>query len=194
MTTLLLLLSLLQGLTLRGTVSEGDRPVPDAVVTLVGNSGTLQTTSDKDGAFTFTQIQPGDFQLSAKRGKSIGRQSTLHVMQDMEGIGIVLRPLVSPLVMGNIKVEGDQPLPTPSPKIVIKYNSGTIAGRYDSNERGLFFFSVSPTEFTVALEGLKEPYFVKSIMLGDIDLTKVPVKLPEMRSLQPMIVTLGIHK
>ena len=194
MTTVLLLLSLVQGLTLRGTVSEGDRTVPGAVVTLVGSNGTLQTNSDKDGAFIFTSVSPGDFQLSAKNGKSAGRQTTIHLTQDMEGIGIVLRPLVSPLVMGTIKVEGDAALPTPPPTIVIKYPSGTVANRFEINERGVFFFAVSPTEFTVGLEGLKEPYFVRSITFGNIDVTKTPINLTEIRTPQPITVTLGIRK
>src|SRR5262245_2134553 len=120
MKTLLLVLTLIQGLSVRGTVTDGEKPVADANVTLVGDKGTFQTTSDRDGAFTFAQIPIGDFQVSAKRGKLVGRQTMIQVKQDMDGIGIVLRPLVNPLVMGTIKVEGDQSLPSPRPQIVIK--------------------------------------------------------------------------
>ena len=113
------------------------------------------------------------------------------VEKDIEDVGIVLRPMTNPLVMGSVKVEGDDVLPTPLPRIVIKYPSGTVAGRYEINQRGLFFFSASLVEFTVSLEDLKESYFVKSIMWGSQDITRNPLKRTDPAVMQPITITLG---
>jgi len=193
--TLLLLVSLIQGVTLSGTVRQpDDQPIPDAIVTALGPEGALNTTSNKEGKFTFRLSRPGYVQLSAKQGKLVGQSTTLFVGQDMDGVGIVLRPSANPIVLGSIKVEGDQPLPQTLPRIVIKYPSGSVAGRYDIGPRGLFFFAVTPLEFEVSLENLKEPYFVKSMTAGDLDLMKHSVKLTDTTALKPILITLGIRQ
>jgi Carboxypeptidase regulatory-like domain len=195
MATFLLVFSLVQALTVRGTVWEpGDKPVANAIVTVAGPDGTMETTSGKDGSFQFKISKPGDVQLTASRGGFMGRPSTIHVEKDMDGIGIVLRPVVNSLVLGSVKVESGQPLPSPLPKVVIKYTSGSVAGRFDLSPTGLFFFSASPVEFNVALEGLKEPYFVKSMMFGDQDLMKNPMKLNAGPVSYPVVILLGIRK
>jgi hypothetical protein len=91
--------------------------------------------------------------------------STIFVGQDMDGVGIILPPASNrrPLV-GSLKVDGEAPLPTPRPKIVVHYASGYVANRCDITDNGLFLCP-HPAEFTVTLEGLPESYFVKSIKL-----------------------------
>ena len=195
MTTILLILSLIQAVTVRGIVWEGDdKPAADATVTIVGANGTLETTSGKDGTFKFSLPKPGNFELSARRGRLVGHPSTIFVGQDMDGIGIVLQPVVNHFVLGSVKVEDDLPLPTPLPKILIQYASGSPAGRFDVNPRGLFFFGASPVEFNVSLEGLSEPYFVKSMTFGDLDLTKNPMKLTSGAVTKSIVITLGKRK
>src|SRR5689334_6202388 len=109
---LLLMVSMIQGVTLRGTVRQpDDKPIADANVTLVGPDGTLNTTSTQDGTFTFKLSRPGNVQLTASRAKFTGQPTTIYAGQDMDAIGIVLRPMVNPFVLGSIRVEGDQPLP-----------------------------------------------------------------------------------
>jgi len=192
MTTILLVLSLIQALTLRGTVWEVDgKPAADATVTIVGSDGTLETTAGKDGTFKFTLPKPGNFEFRAKRGKASSKPSTIFVGQDMEGVGIVLRPFTEPL-LGSVAVQGGQALPTPRPKIVIKYPSGTVANRCDISERGLFFCT-HPAEFRVSVEGLPDGYFVKTMMLGDLDLIKTPVNVTDESLSQSLIITLALR-
>jgi hypothetical protein len=195
MISVLLTLSLIQGFTLRGTVWQGDdKPIRDAVVTIAGAEGTLETTSASDGTFKFTVSKPGYFQLSAKRGKFSGQPSTMFVDKDMDGVGIMLRPMVS-LFAGRVHVEDQQELPKERLRLVIKYPSGSVIGRYDISQAGVFIFGASAPEFNVALEGLSEPYFVKSIMFGDLDLTRNPMKLIDIPGqIQPIVINLGIRK
>jgi hypothetical protein len=191
MSILILMLLLAQAITLRGTVWEGaDTPAADALVTIAGDSKTLQTRSAQDGTFTFKLSKPGNYQLNAQRGNLIGHASTLFVGKDMDGVGIVLRAEVNPIVLGSVRMEGDQPLPSPLPKIVIRYPSGNIAGRFNVDARGLFFFAVTPVEFNIALEDLDESYAVKSISSGDTDLTKNTMKLMPGAAIRPLVIIL----
>src|SRR5262249_32753528 len=162
----LLVFSLVQGITLSGTVWQGaGKPAANAEVQAVGSDGTFQTTSDNDGNFTFRLAKAGTFELKATLGKSKSQPSTIFVGQDMNGVGILLPPVPNrrPLV-GSLKVYGEAPLPTPRPKIVVHYASGYVANRCDITDNGLFLCP-HPAEFTVTLEGLPESYFVKSITL-----------------------------
>jgi hypothetical protein len=193
-TIVLLLLSFMQGITLRGTVWEGgDKPAAGATVILIGQSGSLNTLSAADGTFRFTLKGPGYYELNAVRGSTSGHPSTMFVGQDMDGIGILLRAAVNPFVLGSVKVEGGEELPAPLPKIVIKYPSGTVFSRVDITARGLFFCAVTPSEFSIALENVNDPYFVKSIMNGKQDVTKAPVQLAEHNATN-IEITLGIRK
>ena len=190
----LLLLSFIQGITLRGTVWESaDKPAAGATVILMGQNGVFSTLSAADGSFRLTLKSPGYYDLSAVRGSASGHPSTMYVGQDLEGIGIVLRAAVNPFVLGSVKVEGGDALPSPLPKIVIKYPSGTIFSRVDITEHGLFFCAVTPSEFSIALENINEPYFVKSIMNGKRDVTNAPVQLAEHNTTN-LEITLGIRK
>jgi hypothetical protein len=165
MTAILLLLSLIQGITLSGTVWQGaGKPAANAEVYAAGSAGTFQTTSDKDGHFTFRLPKPGTVELRARLGKSASQASTIFVGQDMDGVGILLPPATSfvPLI-GSLKVEG-APLPSPRPKIVVHYASGNVANQCDVTDAGLFSCP-HPAEFTVSLEGLPDSYFVKSVNL-----------------------------
>ena len=179
---------------MRGTVWEGnDKPAAGATVILTGEDGVRSTRTANNGTFQFTLSRPGYYQLSAVRDALSGHPSTMYVGQDMDGIGIVLRAPVNPFVLGSIKVEGGDPLPAPLPKIVIKYPSGTIFSRVDITTRGLFFCAVTPTEFNIAVDGLVEPYFVKSIMKGKQDVTTSSVQLTE-HDATNIEVTLGVRK
>ena len=54
-----------------GTVVDGlDAPLKGASVTVKGESGSLTTTSDVDGAWSFDKINPGKYDLSAEFPKS----------------------------------------------------------------------------------------------------------------------------
>src|SRR6516162_6253629 len=121
MTTAVLLFSLIQGITLSGTVWQGaGKPAANAVVQAVGSDGTFQTTSDKDGNFRFRLAKAGTFEIKATLGQSTSQPSAIYVGQDMDGVGILLPPVPNrrPLV-GSLKVDGEAPLPTPRPKIVV---------------------------------------------------------------------------
>jgi len=163
MNTVLLAL-LLQSIMLSGTVwQSAGKPAANAEVKAVGSEGTFETTSDKDGNFTFRLAEAGTFELRATLGKLRSQPSTIFVGQDMGGVGIFL-PLPPRPLIGSVKVDGGGPLPTPRPKIVVHYASGNVANRCDITDMGLFS-CLHPAEFTVALEGLPESYFVKSVEL-----------------------------
>jgi hypothetical protein len=164
MTTLTLILALVQSIILSGTVWQSPgKPAANAEVKAVGSEGTFQTTTDKDGNFTFRLAKPDTFELRASLGKLTSQASTIFVGQDMGSVGIFLPPPPRPLV-GSLKVDGEGPLPTPRPKIVVHYASGNVANRCDISDRGLFSCP-QPAEFTVSLEGLPEPFYVKSVEL-----------------------------
>jgi hypothetical protein len=180
--------------TVRGTVWEGsDRPAAGAVVTATGEDGTVQTTATEDGTFTLGLPRKGSYALSARRGRSTGEPSNIFIGQDMDGIGILLRPS-GILLTGSVRVEGDQPLPAHLPQVVIKYPSGTVAVRFEITTRGLFFIPAAPQEFRISLENLDEPYFVRSITKGDLDLMNNSFKQSGEAIVTPIVITLGIRK
>jgi hypothetical protein len=208
MTTALLLLSLVQGITLSGTVWQAaGKPAANADVQAAGSEGTFHTTSDNDGKFTFRLAKAGTFALTARLGKATSQASTIFVGQDMDGVGILLPPPTAPRpLVGSLRVDGEAPLPIPRPKIVVHYPSGYVANRCDITDIGLFFCP-HPPEFTVTLEGLPESYFVKSVVLvgnspetylvqsiklDDGDLVKKPINVTGNLSTS-LIITLGLH-
>jgi hypothetical protein len=189
MTTAVLLFSLIQGITLSGTVWQGaGKPAANAEVQAVGPAGTFQTTSDKDGHFMFRLPKPGTIELRAKLGKSASQASTIFVGQDMDGVGILLPAAASFALIGSLKVDGAAPLPTPRPQIVVHYASGNVANRCDITDAGLFSCP-HPAEFTVSLEGLPDSYFVKSINLvsNGCDRTAIIFRRSEAGNLRGML-------
>src|SRR5579884_847174 len=166
MAILVVLITLLQTVTLRGTVFESDKAIADAVVTIQGDAVSLKTTSASDGTFQFHLPRTGSYTLTANHGRSISMPSTIFVNQDIDGVGVVLRPSANPVVLGRILVDGDQGLPSPLPKLVVKYTSGNIAARIDVSRDGSFFFVATPVEFNLSVDNLAKGYYVKSMFKG----------------------------
>jgi hypothetical protein len=129
-------------------------------------SAALETSVGDDGTFTFPKVLPGNyivyFRLRAQTQVTVGNK-------DVTGLIVAVPQDI--LVSGHVIVEGAQ---TAIPAIIVEGNGKAATSQ---NPRGTFILSLEKGENSISVRNIPEPYRLKSITYGDVDLQKQPLKL-----------------
>ena len=130
-------------------------------------SAALETSVGADGSFTFPKVLPGNyivyFRLRAETQVTVGNK-------DVTGL-IVAYPQ-DILVSGHVILEGAQ---TAIPTIIVEGNGKPSTSQ--NPRTGTFILSLGNGENSISVRNIPEPYRLKSITYGDVDLQKEPLKL-----------------
>jgi hypothetical protein len=128
-------------------------------------SAALETNVGDDGSFTFPKVLPGNyivyFRLRAQTQVTVGNRDVT---------GVIVAVPTDILVAGHVFVEGTQTVP---PATIIEGNGKAAT----SNRTGTFVLSLGNGENSISVRNIPEPYRLKSITYGDVDLQKLPLKL-----------------
>jgi hypothetical protein len=156
---------------IRGHVLDpAKQPVSDCPVVLEPR-GMVSHIKD-DGTFGFHGVQSGSYVLTSyctRHGIPMAGRLTLEVGNtSVDGIVIPLGP--SPEITGRIVMDGKMAVP---PKLNVNLDARTQEAVGTVAEDGSFFLgNLSPEEYEVNVGGLPKAMFVKSIKLGDTDVTE----------------------
>mgnify|MGYP006270160319 CR=1 FL=1 len=191
----------------RGVV-VGPDPLPTMSMELVrkttvqGLSVTTVSPSRTGGTIDYPNLVPGDYQLTARSvsGPALAGETTFAVgSTDVDGVRLELQP--APSITGRVVFVG-RGLEPPDPKtITLALSSVSGFGRSVANGSAAIngdtfvFAGVMPGTFRVAgaVRSTAKPgepaWTLASVLIGDRDVTDLPVELNSGQTLPPLTVT-----
>jgi hypothetical protein len=127
----------------------------------------LETSVNADGTFTFPKVLPGRYIVYMRL-----RTVTPLTVGNQDVTGLIVAHPQDIFVSGHVIAEGGLPIPT---SIIVEGNGKAPPSQNRAN--GTFYLSLEKGENSIAVRNIPEPYRLKSITYGDVDLQKQPLKL-----------------
>jgi hypothetical protein len=131
-------------------------------------SAALETSIGADGSFTFPKVLPGNYIVYFRL-----RAQTPVVVGDKDVTGIIVANPQDVLVSGHVIFEGP---PTAIPPAFVVEGNGKLTTSFNRGT-GTFILSLEKGENSIAVRGIPAGYRLKSMIYGDVDLQKAPLKL-----------------
>jgi hypothetical protein len=128
----------------------------------------LETSVGPDGSFTFPKVLPGRYIVYLML-----RAQTQITVGNSDVTGLVIAYPQDILVSGHVITEGAPPSITPA--LIVEGNGkpATLQNR----ATGTFILSLGKGENSIAVRNIPEGYRLKSMIYGDVDLQKQPLRL-----------------
>ncbi len=164
----------------------GQRPMVALIprnATYLGYVGRHGAQVDEKGEFEIRGVTPGSYLLTADLFDQNNRQSARVPMElgssTIDGINLLLAPL--PSLQGRVRAEGDAPFKPANLRLFLQNadgGTGMGVGFATAKADGTFTVqNLAYDSYILNVMGLPDDFYIKSIKLGDIDLTEVPVDL-----------------
>ena len=129
-------------------------------------SAALETSIGADGSFRFPKVLPGRYIVYLRL-----RTVTQVTVGDKDVTGLIVAHPQDILVSGHVIAEGAQTVPQ---GLIVEGNGKAATSL---NPRGTFILSLANGENSISVRNIPEPYRLKSITYGDVDLQKQPLEL-----------------
>lgn len=158
-------------------------------VQLIGGTAAIQPATLKaDGAFQFSNVRPGNYNLFVGGGQA---QTTNIVVadKDISGVEVVIPLTVS--VTGTLVVENGGLRPRFGLSFT-PFKGGVNAPGTAMLTNGTFTTQVPEGEYRVTWSQIPAGYYMKAIASGSVDLLAGPLVVAAGTSVSPITVTLGV--
>jgi hypothetical protein len=154
-----------------------------------------ETNVESDGAFEFSRIPPGAFNLSISFASTAPHRIAVSD-KDLTGIEVQLR---STKLSVSVVVEDG----SPPPSILLSFSSGEVQRRISIRENPRWTFDLAEGDYLVSAINLPRGYFLKSLQAGSSISLEAPVssspntvmwRLSVDKPFAPLVITLGAHR
>jgi hypothetical protein len=139
--------------------------------------------SDRNGGFEFRNLAPGEYMLSS--GGDADRASVTVVVGDGDDRSVILRPNKPTVVSGTIVADGDVAPPLSPGRTTIDavstdsiFRGFTEPGAAAVNRDWSFRFANLSGQYIFRAGGLPGDWMVTRVVVGDRDVTDVPLVIP----------------
>jgi len=163
-----------------GTVVREDKQEPSRAtngdrIVLRGDAGSVTLDIGQGGAFEFTSVRPGKYQIVVGPGVIMDAVPVVVTDRDIAGLRVVVPDLV--LMRASVRVESDGPLPRFQMSFTRTDGPANAAPVNVPATAGTFSVTLSPGLYRVSSSGLPNGYTLKSVSVDKTDVLAQPLKV-----------------
>jgi hypothetical protein len=175
------------GLTVSGRVRRESTTFNNAgmQVSLSGGDQFLNAPPKADGSFEFLKVRPGNYSLSIP---APGFQPLAITVTDRDVTGLDLVIPWTTEIAGRVVVDGNGLIPAFS----LVFSSPSFGTATASQARQTFRMTLTEGAYGIAASGIPSGYSLKSIMAGNTDLLRNPLRITKTTAPPEIVVTLGV--
>ena len=163
-----------------GTVVREDKQEPSRAtngdrIVLRGEAGAVTLDIGQGGAFEFTNVRPGKYQIVVGPGVIMDAVPLVVTDRDVNGLRVVVPDLI--LMRASVRVESDGPLPRFQMTFTRTDGPANAAPVNVPATAGTFSVTLSPGLYRVSSSGLPNGYTLKSARADSTDVLAQPLKV-----------------
>ena len=154
-----------------GTIVREDKREPDSVpnsdrILLRGNGTSSVLDIEAGGAFEFTRVRPGNYELVVGPMITMDPLKVVVTDKDVTGVRLVVPDLV--VIRGTVLVDGEGP--HPRFQMTFSRIDAPATAPVNATVGTTFTTTVSPGTYRIAASGLPRGYNIKSIASGTAEI------------------------
>lgn len=175
------------GGTITGIVLDSDgSPVPDAEVILIGQT-TESARTDSSGGFSFSFLNPGSYQVTAKKGLMEGDLQSVTLAEGQQ-VSVTLTVPKGGVIQGTVRYSSGAPVAGARVELFMGGEAGFVEQTADQS--GMFRFDFLPTEqyWILATSPVGTLSAGVEISLGPQEIRSVDIVLPPGATISGIVI------